>query len=180
MKKYMTILFALLLAVSLTACAEKTAAENETIAENTENEENTMVMITDDTEFGEKLGMTVDTSKVPVMGMARYIVDGEIAYFCFGMEETGKAPVSVLLRATANKELKDSLSEFDGEDIPSENAEICGLNVVRKDIAADDTVYHQYEFEKDGIYYCLAIVGDISDELFETLFASFLEAVRPA
>jgi len=184
MKKYLLAAIILILAMALSACAKKTEEESaeEALVETAETEETVdpMVMIMDDSEYAAQLGIAVDTTKIPVEGMGRYIVDGEIVYFCFGVQEGENAPVSVLLRATKNAELKDTLSGISGAETPLESIQAGGVTVERKDVENEGLVFHQYAFEKDGIYYCMIVQGEISEELFQSLLTSFMEAVRTA
>ena len=182
MKRLIAVWMVLALALSLGACAKNAEETQETEEElvTFAPAEDSMVMVTGDPDFADQLGMTVDTERIPVPGMGRFIIDKEIAYFCFGDQEGSGEPADVLLRATKNKALQSSLSGLTGTETAPETLELGGVPVIHKDVESGDQVFHQYDFEKDGIVYCLVIRGDLSQERLGVLIASFLEAVRPA
>jgi len=178
MKKQFVIAAVCLLVLAASACGKKEASTEGTAAE-TESVQatNPMEMVNDDTVFAKELGFGIDTSVIPVPGMARFIIDGKIAQLRFSVEKEGAEPVEVMFRATKKKELKDELSGLYGEASAPVEITVAGIPATQIDLKETDRVHHQYYFEKDGVYCVLVVTGELGQEEFETLFSSFYNAL---
>jgi len=176
MKKLTAVVILVLVLFAAVSCGKKETAQSGTGTE-TQQAVNPMTMINDDSNFAKELGFKIDTSVVPVPGMARFIIDNRIAQMRFAIEKEGTEPIDVMFRATKDTSMKDTLSGLYGEATGPVTVELGGVTVTQKDIKEGERIHHQYDFEKDKILCTLVVTGELEPEETAELFAAFYQAV---
>lgn len=176
MKKMLLIGSVVFMIFAVASCGKK-AEETVEVPTGKTEETSAMELVSADEDFSSELGFHIDTSAIPVHGMARFIVDGKVAQMRFAIEKENSAPVDVMFRATAEEDRKESLFDTKGETSEPVSLTLAGIPVVKTEIREEEITHCQYFFEKDGIYCCFYVTGELETEELEALTAAFYNAV---
>lgn len=158
MKKFMTLL--LMLALALTAVSAAYALPNP------------VTEITDDDEFEDILGIEFDADDLSPLDVAMSVIDNKIGQVTFAMENVNGESVDWLIRFTKDAETAADLSLFSGiyDEAMSEPI------VISQEVTEDGETYTIeftcvyaetenatiYTWQAGGVSYCVAALGEVS------------------